>query len=208
MRITFPAYGTPSVGPMATPPTLAPTALLWGCTACLALALVSCGVLKVKTVRADHQSRDRLESAVFSNQPSARTQQTLRLMGLVEKRVQRPLEVIMDLERLHRQSREPELLAAKAELALLAAKRLEPLDPAVGAGWYLVAAARSFEYLYDGRPIARRAFETRLHEMRDVYNLAVAAYVRLMPTLHGGYRPHLQSSAFETFVVRFQETSP
>ncbi|MEE8139231.1 MAG: hypothetical protein V3T81_10260, partial [Thermoanaerobaculia bacterium] len=177
----------------------------WGTCALLAsCALASCvGPLRVKVVDAPDAARVQTEQPFGSEGLSERTAQTLRVLDLERMLADNPVGAIAILDSIWRGREAQPALAAEAELLYLAAARVELQDPEMSAAWYLLAAARAFEYLF-GRPSSamERAFDSNFLEMRELYNRAVAAYVVQLDQSERGLRSHVRETAFETFRVR------
>jgi pimeloyl-ACP methyl ester carboxylesterase len=96
-------------------------------------------------------------------------------------------------------------VAAEAELYFLRAQRLESGFREQAAGWYLLAASRSYEYLVDalGTP-SEIAFDLRIVQMNDLYSRAVGAYLRFLREKGGGVRDHERKTLTETFRVEIE----
>ena len=93
-------------------------------------------------------------------------------------------------------------MAAEAEVALLAGRNVAEKAPSEASGWTLQAAARAFEFMFDGEytPI-ERAMDPRFQRMRRVYNLAVSSYVGLLEPTPRGFQTHDERSRFERYRV-------
>ena len=92
-----------------------------------------------------------------------------------------------------RSTREPDddQQVALAEIALLTAMRLESSDPTTAAHWYVLAAARSYDFLFVKASV-NPPFDLRYERMRVFYLRALAGFLqhltstnRYGPSLHG-----------------------
>jgi pimeloyl-ACP methyl ester carboxylesterase len=138
--------------------------------------------------------------------PTPGTVQTLRLLNLDERLGGNNLAIIAVLNGYHRAAPEMELLAAEAELDFLRAQRMESPRREWAAGWFLLAAARAYEYLVGAleTPL-ERPFDPRFLQMNDLYGRAVGAYLRFLREEGGGVRDHERHTRFETFRVVIEE---
>lgn len=136
------------------------------------------------------------------DQLSAASRQTLRLMHLEEVAGRSPKAVMRASQVLHQRTGEGRFAAVAAELAFRVAQELRA-DPRRAAEWYLTAAARAWDFLVPEEPaeMLQRAFDPRFQASQEIYQRSVAAYLALLPGVHGGYRDHRQPGAWEIFEV-------
>jgi hypothetical protein len=134
--------------------------------------------------------------------PTAETRQTLRLLNLEGRLGGNNLAIIAVLNGYRRAAPDLDLLAAEAELDFLRAQRLETPRRAWAAGWYLLSAARAYEYLVGAleSPLDR-SFDPRFVQMNDLCSRAVGAYLRFLEEEGGGIRDHERQTRYESFRV-------
>lgn len=133
---------------------------------------------------------------------SRETQQLLRQYGLAEKLPRYPTAVVAVLGGLRRSELAHVAQAAEAEVAILAGLNTPESAPSEAANWYLLAAARAFEFMFGGDlTMMERAMDPRFQRMRRVYNVAVGSYVSLLRQTPGGIRSHEQATSFELFQI-------
>jgi hypothetical protein len=146
------------------------------------LLIPNAEAIKVKRIfRGEKQTLAPQETTFDFEIPTAETLQTLRLLNLDGRLGDNNIAVIAILNGYRRAAPDPQLVAAEAELYFLRAQRLESGFREQAAGWYLLAASRSYEYLVDalGTP-SEIAFDLRIVQMNDLYSRAVGAYLRFL----------------------------
>ena len=133
---------------------------------------------------------------------SRQTQQLLRLYGLEDRLPRYPTAVVAVLNGLQGSELGHEALAAEAEVALFAGRNVASSARSEASGWYLQAAARAFEFMFDEEATPmERAMDPRFQRMRRVYNLAVSSYVGLLEQTPEGFSRHDERSRFERYRV-------
>ncbi len=155
----------------------------------------------VRTVDSLDARPPQTASPAAAEEPTPETLQTLRLLYLDAQWETAPAAVIATLDSLRSHRGDRELTAAQAELALHAARLVEAGGGDRAAGWYFLAAARAYEYLFAGDPAADLGFSRRFRQTLEVYNRALGSYVRLQHGATGGLQSCLQDAIFETVMV-------
>ena len=176
--------------------------------ACLALG--ACSAVKVAPLKTTPSVAEGVAARIAD--PSPATLQTLRLFQLETSWRDNPAAVVANLDTLVRQLEDPRLLVAQAELALAAARWVEPQDAQRSEGWYFLAAVRAWDFVFgpqgmEGSALPTRAFDGRFHEALGIYNQALGAYVRLRQE-HGWRPTRVQNALFENLVVRLDRSGP
>jgi pimeloyl-ACP methyl ester carboxylesterase len=183
--------------------------LFIGIAAALLVCVLTPGAeaIKVKRIgRGDDQTLAPRETTFDFEIPSAETLQTLRLLNLDGRLGDNNVAVIAILNGYRRAAPQPEIVAAEAELYFLRAQRLESGFRKQAAGWYLLAASRSYEYLVDALEAPSEvAFDLRIVQMNDLYSRAVGAYLRFLREKGGGVLDHDRKTLIETFRVVIEE---
>jgi hypothetical protein len=168
-----------------------------------AATLVSCGgSINVKPANPEKAQQQPIERLRDTASLSQETQQVLRLYGLEDRLPDHPTAVLAILSGLRGSELEHVALAAAAEVSLLVGLNVSAAEVSEAAGWYLLSAARAYEFLFGGdlTPI-ERAMDPRFQRIRRVYNVAVGKYVEALKSADGGIRNHERATRFEVFQV-------
>lgn len=175
-----------------------------GLIACL--VLVACqGSVGLKSRTGEDSAPQPVEQLRGVESLSRQTQQLLRLYDLADKLPKYPTAVVAVLGGLRGSELQHVALAAEAEVAMLTARSVPEAAAVDAAGWYLLAAARAFEFMFGGDyTLMERAMDPRFQRMRRVYNVSVSSYVGLLKETLGGIRSHEQATRFEIFQVDIQ----
>lgn len=127
------------------------------------------------------------------------TQQVLRLVHLDDDLDRAPAASFRALDVLFEEHGDGRFAAAAVQVAWAAARRAGA-DVDLAASWYLLAASRAYDYLVsDPDTSVRRSYEPEHQAMVELYRRAVANYLALMPSLHGGLVDHRQDTFWDTF---------
>ena len=123
--------------------------------------MTGCAPVTVQQTTLKDMYTDVRADVVTTGELSQMTQQVLRMQG-VRTTAQEPARAFQDLEA--RSPREPDddQQVALAEMALWNAMRTEASDPTTAANWYLLAAARSYDFLFTKAP-AKPLFRAVVH---------------------------------------------
>ena len=139
-------------------------------------AVTGCAPVTVQQTTLQHTYTDVRADVLTTGELSQMTQQVLRMHGVLTA-AQEPARAFQDLEA--RSPREPDddQQVALAEMALLNAMRTEASDPTTAANWYVLAAARSYAFLFAKAP-GNPLFDLRYERMRFFYLRALAGFVQ------------------------------
>ena len=152
----------------------------------LASAVVTgCAPVTVQQATLTNTYTDVRADVLTTGELSQMTQQTLRMQGL-QAEVQGPVRAFQDLEA--RSTREPDddQQVALAEIALLNAMRTESSDPTTAANWYVLAAARSYDFLFVKAP-GNPLFDLRYERMRFFYLRALAGFLQQLKSTNSSF---------------------
>lgn len=159
--------------------------------------------VSTRTIDPKSRAAPQRSGLLLGEKLNAATLQTLRLLNLHEE--QEPTAVISKLNGRLAASRDEEILAAQADLLLATARVIEGSNPHRALGWYMLATARAWEYLFESSPLTlKRALDRRFLDMLEVYNLALAQYLRLRHETHGTIGDHIQGAIYEIVAVRVE----
>jgi hypothetical protein len=127
------------------------------------------------------------------------TQQVLRMHG-VRTAAQEPARAFQELEA--RSTREPDddQQVALAETALLHALRTESSDPTTAANWYVLAAARSYDFLFVKAP-GNPLFELRYERMRFFYLRALAGFLQHLKSTNSAFAAQQHTVLGQQYMV-------
>jgi hypothetical protein len=126
---------------------------------------------------------------ITTGELSQMTQQVLRMQGMPAA-TQEPARAFQDLVARSTPEPDDDQQVALAEIALLHAMRNETSNPAAAADWYVLAAARSYDFLFTKAPESR-LFDLRYERMRVFYLRAVAGFLQQqMKSTGGAVAPH------------------
>jgi hypothetical protein len=121
---------------------------------------------------------------ITTGELSQMTQQVLRMQGMPAA-AQEPARAFQDLVARSTPEPDDDLQVALAEIALLHAMRNETSNPATAADWYVLAAARSYDFLFTKAP-ENRLFDLRYERMRVFYLRALAGFLQQQMKSTGG----------------------
>ena len=138
--------------------------------------VTGCAPVTVQQTTLKDMYTDVRADVVTTGALSQMTQQVLRMQG-VQATAQEPARAFQDL--VARSTREPDddQQVALAEIALLNAAHNESKQPSAAADWYVLAAARSYDFLFAKAPESR-LFDLRYERMRVFYLRAVAGFLQ------------------------------
>jgi hypothetical protein len=130
---------------------------------------------------------------------SQMTQQVLRMHG-IRPAAQEPARTFQELEA--RSTREPDddQQVALAEIALLTAMRIESGDPTTAAHWYVLAAARSYDFLFVKAP-ENPLFDLRYERMRFFYLRALAGFLQYLTSTNSAFATQQHTVFGQQYVV-------
>jgi pimeloyl-ACP methyl ester carboxylesterase len=173
-------------------------------TLVLATFLVSavvtgCAPVTVQQTTLQHTYTDVRADVLTTGELSQMTQQVLRMQGVLTA-AQDPARAFQDLEA--RSTREPDddQQIALAEIALLNAMRTESSDPTTAANWYVLAAARSYDFLFAKAP-AHPLFDLRYERMWVFYLRAVAGVLQQLKSTNGSFAAQQRTVFGQQYLV-------
>jgi len=176
---------------------------------CLALLLTGLALngcrppVSVKTLAPQKVESSTATETLSSEDLTPETRQTLRLLSLDALWSESPSAVVSTLAQTDSTLSASERRATQAELLLRLGRRLEASDPFRSLGWYLLAAVRAYESLFESGPLTLgRTFDRRVQQTRDVYNIALGDYVRLRHRLGRPLSDHVQGAVFEIIAIQ------
>jgi pimeloyl-ACP methyl ester carboxylesterase len=152
----------------------------------LASAVVTgCAPVTVQQTTLKNTYTDVRADVLTTGELSQMTQQVLRMQGVLNA-AQEPARAFQDLEARSPQEPDDDQQVALAEIALLNAMRAESSDPITAADWYVLAAARSYDFLFakiPGNPL----FDLRYERMRFFYLRALAGLLQHLKSTTGSF---------------------
>jgi pimeloyl-ACP methyl ester carboxylesterase len=178
----------------------------WSLTGLVLMLLVlaavpGCAPVKVRQTTLQHTYTAAVQADVISTgELSQLTQQVLRMAGLQLPDAE-PGGVFQDLERQYRTDPDRNMQVALVELALWYALQEEARQPEVAADWYLLAAARSYEFLFAAAPGDAGLFDLRYERLRTFYVRAVAGFVQQLQRRGDRWAEHQRTVVGESYRV-------
>src|SRR5215471_6530637 len=167
---------------------------------CLASALVTgCAPVTVQQTTLKNTYTDLRADVLTTGELSQMTQQVLRMQGL-ETVAQDPARAFHDLEARNTRASDDDQQVALTELALWNALRMEASDPPTALDWYMLAAARSYDYLFAKTP-GNPLFDLRFERMRFFYLRAVAGLVQHLKSPTGAFAAQQRTVFGQPYVV-------
>jgi hypothetical protein len=146
--------------------------------------VINCAPVAVQQTTLKNMYTDVRADVVTTVELSQMTQQVLRMQGL-QVAAQEPQRAFQDLDA--RSARQPDdQQVALAEIALLNAMHNESSNPTTTADWYLLAAARSYDFIVARSP-GSPLFDQRYERMRVFYLRAVVGLVQQLKSASGSF---------------------
>jgi len=137
---------------------------------------------------------------ISTGELSQLTQQVLRMTGLPTAS-QDPLGTFQVLDRESRTDQDQSTQVALVEFALWQALQQETTNPTAAADWYLLAAARSYEFLFAQAPSLPAFFDLRSDRLRIFYVRAVVGFLQEVQRSRGSLAGHQRTIAGESYMV-------
>src|SRR5215470_2973506 len=166
----------------------------------LLLAVVTgCAPVTVQQTTLKNTYTDVRADVLTTGELSQMTQQVLRMQGL-HAEAQEPARAFHDLEA--RSTREPndDQQVALVELALWNALRTESSNPTTAADWYVLTAARSYDFLFAKTPESP-LFDLRFERMRFFYLRAVAGLLQSLRSPTGAFAAQQRTVFGQAYMV-------
>src|SRR4029453_9673117 len=143
----------------------------------LASAVVTgCAPVTVQQTTLKNTYTDVRADVLTTGELSQMTQQVLRMQGLLTA-AQEPARAFQDLDARSLRAPDDDQQVALAELALWNAMHNETSNPTSAADWYVVAAARSYDFLFAKAP-GNPLFDLRYERMHVFYLRALAGFLQ------------------------------
>src|SRR5215510_6027948 len=130
---------------------------------------------------------------------SQMTQQILRMQGL-QAVAQEPERAFQALAARSTQEPDDDQQVALVEIALLNAMHNESSNPTTAADWYLLAAARSYDFLFAKAP-GNPLFDLRYERMRFFYLRALAGLLQHLKNTTGSFAAQQRTVSGQQYVV-------
>jgi pimeloyl-ACP methyl ester carboxylesterase len=162
-------------------------------------AVLGCAPVVVRQTTLQNTYTEVRADVVTAGTLSELTQQVLRQQNL-QSTVQEPQRAFQDLEARSAGQPDDDQQVALAELALLNAMHNESSNPATAADWYMLAAARSYDFLVAQAP-GNPLFDLRYDRMRVFYLRAVAGFVQQLKSASGSFAAHQRTIAGQQYAV-------
>ena len=136
---------------------------------------------------------------VTTGELSQMTQQVLRMQGL-QSVAQEPQRAFQDLDARSARQPDDDQQVALAELALLNAMHNEASNPTIAADWYMLAAARSYDFLFAKAP-GSPLFDLRYERMRYFYLRALAGFLQQLEGTNSSFAAQQRTVFGQQYVV-------
>src|SRR5262245_2814371 len=163
------------------------------------LAVVTgCAPVRVQQTTLQNTYTDVRADVLTTGELSQMTQQVLRMQGL-QTVAQEPARAFQELEARSTRASDDQQVAL-AELALWHAMRTEASEPTTALDWYVLAAARSYDYLFAKTP-ENPLFDLRFERMRFFYLRAVAGLVQHLKSPTGTFATQQRTVFGHPYVV-------
>ena len=138
--------------------------------------VMGCAPVTVQQTTLKNTYTDVRADVVTTGELSQMTQQALRMQGL-QAVAQEPERAFHDLAAHSTQEPDDDQQVALVEIALLNAMHNESSNPATAADWYVLAAARSYDFLFAKAP-GSPLFDLYYERMRVFYVRALAGLLQ------------------------------
>src|SRR5262245_5692596 len=163
------------------------------------LAVVTgCAPVRVQQTTLQNTYTDVRADVLTTGELSQMTQQVLRMQGL-QTVAQEPARAFQELEARSTRASDDQQVAL-AELALWHAMRTEASEPTTALDWYVLAAARSYDFLFAKAP-ANPLFDLRFARMRFFDLRAVAGLVQHLKSPTGAFAAQQRTIGGQAYQV-------
>src|SRR5215813_3055831 len=165
----------------------------------VSMVVTGCAPVTVQQTTLKNTYTDVRADVLTTGELSQLTQQVLRMQGL-HAEAQDPARAFQDLAA--RSTREPDddQQVALTELALLNAMRTESSDPTTAVDWYMLAAARSYDFLFAKTP-GNPLFDLRFERMRFFYLRALAGLLQHLKNTTGSFAAQQRTVFGQQYMV-------
>jgi pimeloyl-ACP methyl ester carboxylesterase len=147
--------------------------------------VTGCAPVTVQQTTLKQTYTDVRADVLTTGELSQMTQQVLRMQGVLSA-AQEPARAFQDLEARSTRAPDDDQQVALAELALLNAMHNETSNPTSAADWYVLAAARSYDFLFAKTP-GNPLFDLRYERMRFFYLRALAGFLQQFKSTSGSF---------------------
>jgi hypothetical protein len=169
-------------------------------TAFLAGVMVTgCAPVRVQQTTLKSTYTDVRADVLTTGELSQMTQQVLRMRGL-HAEAQDPARAFQALEARSGSAPDDDQQVALTELALWNAMHTEASNPTTALDWYMVAAARSYDFLFAKTP-GLPLFDLRFERMRFFYLRAVAGLMQHLKSPTGAFAAQQRTVFGQPYVV-------
>jgi pimeloyl-ACP methyl ester carboxylesterase len=162
-------------------------------------AMTGCAPITVQQTTLKNTYTDVRADVLTTGELSQMTQQVLRMHALQDE-AQEPARAFQDLDA--RSAREPDddQQVALTELALWNAMRTESSTPTTAVDWYVLAAARSYDFLFAKTP-GNPLFDLRFERMRFFYLRALAGLLQHLKSTTGSFAAQQRTVLGQKYMV-------
>jgi pimeloyl-ACP methyl ester carboxylesterase len=147
--------------------------------------VLGCAPVRVQQTTLQNTYTDVRADVLTTGELSQMTQQVLRMQGLQDEAPE-PARAFHDLEARSPHEPNDDQQVALVELALWHALRTESSAPTTAADWYVLAAARSYDFLFAKTP-ENPLFDLRFERMRFFYLRALAGLLQSLKSPTGAF---------------------
>src|SRR5262245_48713339 len=147
--------------------------------------VIGCAPVRVQQATLQHTYTEVRADVLTTGELSQMTQQVLRMQGL-HAVADDPARAFQALEARSGRAPNDDQQVALVELALWNALRIESSDPTTAADWYVLTAARSYDFLFAKTP-EQPLFDLRFERMRFFYLRAVAGLLQSLKSTTGAF---------------------
>src|SRR5215510_2026375 len=169
-------------------------------TASLASVMVTgCAPVTVQQTTLKQTYTDVRADVLTTGELSQMTQQVLRMQGVLTAE-QEPARAFQDLEARSAPEPDDNQQVALAELALWNAMRTESSNPTSATDWYMLAAARSYDFLFVKAP-GHPLFDLRYERMWVFYLRAMAGLLQQLKSPSGSFATQQRTVFGQQYVV-------
>ena len=161
--------------------------------------VTGCAPVRVQQTTLKNTYTDVRADVLTTGELSQLTQQVLRMQGL-HAEAQEPARAFQDLAARSSREADDDQQVALTELALWNAMRTEASDPTTALDWYVLAAARSYDFLFAKTP-ENPLFDLRFERMRFFYLRAVAGLVQHLKSPTGAFATQQRTVFGQPYVV-------
>jgi len=147
--------------------------------------VTGCAPVTVQQTTLKNTYTDVRADVLTTGELSQMTQQVLRMQGL-QAVAQEPESAFQDLAARSTQEPDDDQQVALVEIALLNAMHNESSNPTTATDWYVLAAARSYDYLFAKAP-GSPLFDLHYERMRFFYLRALAGLVQQFKSTNSSF---------------------